>query len=94
MGRLLKQERRLVYRSLIGGCVFAAMSMLLSTIAMLLTQPPFNLADVWGGRLSALVGVFGALSTQWVGRLADQGYNTILTWVGSQFDAISWGLCI
>lgn len=91
MGRLLKQERRLVYRSLIGGCVFAAMSMLFSTIAMLLTQPPFNLADVWVG-IVTLVGVFGALSTQWVGRLADRGYNTILTWVGCAILAISWGL--
>ncbi|MEN3980421.1 MFS transporter [Acinetobacter sp. CWB-B33] len=89
MGQLLKQERRLVYRSLLGGCVFAAMSMLFSTIAMLLTAPPFSLADVWVGVLT-LVGVFGALSTQSVGKWADRGYNAKLTWAGCSIMAFSW----
>ena len=91
MGQLLKQEPRLIYRSLIGGCVFAAMSMLFSTIAMLLTQPPFELADVWVG-IVTLVGVFGALSTQLIGRWADRGYNRMLTWLGCSILALSWGL--
>ncbi|OTG80937.1 MFS transporter [Acinetobacter sp. ANC 5054] len=91
MGQLLKTEPRLIYRSLIGSCAFAAMSMLFSTIAMLLTQPPFGLADVWVG-IVTLVGVFGALSTQLIGRWADQGYNQILTWLGCSILGLSWGL--
>ena len=47
MAALLKQEPRLVLRSLTGACAFAAMSMLFSTIALLLTQEPFQLSDVW-----------------------------------------------
>ncbi|MCL6241925.1 MFS transporter [Acinetobacter amyesii] len=91
MGALLKHEPRLIFRSLIGGCVFAAMSMLFSTIAMLLTEPPFHLADVWVGVVT-LVGVFGALSTQWIGRWADLGFNRKLTWLGCSILALSWGL--
>ncbi|OTG89353.1 MFS transporter [Acinetobacter sp. ANC 3813] len=91
MGLLLAQERRLVYRALIGGCVFAAMSMLFSTIAMLLTAPPFSLADLWVGVVT-LVGVFGALSTQWVGKWADRGHNAKLTWAGCLIMACSWAL--
>ena len=89
MVQLLTQERRLVYRSIIGGCAFATMSILFSTIAMLLTAPPFSLADVWVGVLT-LVGVFGALSTQWIGKWASHGYNTQLTWVGCTILAVSW----
>ena len=47
MGVLLKEERRLVYRAIIGGFAFAAMSILFSTIAVLLTSEPFKLPDVW-----------------------------------------------
>ena len=89
MALLLRQERRLVYRALIGGCVFAAMSILFSTIAMLLTAPPFSLADVWVGVLTR-AGVFGALSTQWIGKWADRGYNARLTWAGCLILAASW----
>lgn len=56
MGMLLREEPRLGLRSLIGACAFAAMSMLFSTIALLLTQKPFHLSDVMVG-LVTLVGV-------------------------------------
>ncbi len=90
MGQLL-QERRLLLRSLAGGCAFAAMSILFSTIAMLLTAPPFALADVWVGVVT-LAGVFGALSTQWIGRWADRGYTQKLTAAGCLILCLSWGL--
>ena len=89
MGQLLKQERRLVLRSLIGGFVFAAMSILFSTIALLLTSETYQLPDVLVGVIP-LIGVFGALSTQYVGKLADRGYTTTLTWTGCAIMAISW----
>jgi len=89
MGKLLAEEPRLALRSMTGAFAFAAMSILFSTIALLLTQPPFNLADVMVG-LVTLVGVFGALSTQVIGKWADRGYIKLLTWIGCLILAGSW----
>lgn len=89
MGNLLQTERRLMYRSLIGGFAFAAMSILFSTIAVLLTSEPFKLPDVMVG-VSTLIGVFGALSTTQIGKIADKGYTQQLTWIGIAVLTISW----
>ncbi|WP_445660662.1 MFS transporter [Acinetobacter sp. F16] len=89
MATLLKQEPRLVLRSLTGACAFAAMSMLFSTIALLLTQKPFQLSDVMVG-LVTLVGVFGALSTQVIGKWADRGHIKTLSWIGGSILIGSW----
>jgi predicted MFS family arabinose efflux permease len=89
MAILLKQEPRLVFRSLTGACAFAAMSMLFSTIALLLTQKPFQLSDVMVG-LVTLVGVFGALSTQVIGKWADRGHIKTLSWIGCSILIGSW----
>ncbi|MCO8098096.1 MFS transporter [Acinetobacter lwoffii] len=89
MGILLKQEPRLVLRSLTGACAFAAMSMLFSTIALLLTQEPFQLSDVMVG-LVTLAGVFGALSTQFIGKWADRGHIKTLSWIGCSILIGSW----
>lgn len=89
MGQLISTERRLVYRSLVGGFCFAAMSILFSTIAVLLTSKPFELPDVMVGVVT-LVGVFGALSTPYWGRVADRGRTQHLTWFGLAVLAISW----
>jgi len=89
MAILLKQEPRLVLRSLTGACAFAAMSMLFSTIALLLTQKPFQLSDVMVG-LVTLVGVFGALSTQIIGKWADRGHIKTLSWIGCSILIGSW----
>ena len=89
MAILLKQEPRLVLRSLTGACAFAAMSMLFSTIALLLTQKPFQLSDVMVG-LVTLVGVFGALSTQVIGKWADRGHIKTLSWIGCSILIGSW----
>ncbi|OTG64739.1 MFS transporter [Acinetobacter silvestris] len=90
MGHLLKQEPRLLYRALVGGFAFAAMSILFSTIAVLLTSEPFNLPDVLVG-VATLIGVFGALSTTKIGKIADRGHTKALTWIGITILAISWG---
>ena len=89
MTSLIQQEPRLIFRSLIGGFAFAAMSILFSTIAVLLTSEPFNLPDVMVG-IATLVGVFGALSTTKIGKIADKGYTNSLTWLGICVLAISW----
>lgn len=89
MSILLKQEPRLGFRSLIGGFVFAAMSTLFSTIAILLTSSPFHLSDVLVGVVT-LAGVFGALSTTKIGKIADQGHTLSLTWIGLLTLIVSW----
>lgn len=89
MAILLSEEKRLIYRSLIGGFAFAAMSILFSTIAVLLTSEPFKLPDFMVG-VATLIGVFGALSTTKIGKFADRGHTTLLTWIGIAILAISW----
>lgn len=37
-----------------------------------------------------LVGIFGALSTQYIGKYADQGYTKQLTWIGCGLFIMSW----
>lgn len=91
MGVLLKEERRLVYRAIIGGFAFAAMSILFSTIAVLLTSEPFKLPDVLVG-VATIIGVFGALATAKIGKIADRGHTSILTWIGVALMIVSWAL--
>lgn len=88
MGQLLKEEKRLVYRSLLGGFAFATMSILFSTIAILMTTA-YQLSDVMVGFI-ALAGVFGALSTKKIGKIADKGYTTIITWAGLAILSCAW----
>ncbi|QHH98115.1 MFS transporter [Acinetobacter dispersus] len=88
MAQLLKQEKRLVLRALAGGFAFAAVSILYSTIALLLTSA-HHLQDLLIGMVP-LVGIFGALSTQYVGKYADQGYTNQLTWLGCGLFIVSW----
>ncbi|MCH7305262.1 MFS transporter [Acinetobacter sp. NIPH 1869] len=88
MAQLLKQEKRLVLRALAGGFAFAAVSILYSTIALLLTSA-HHLQDLLIGMVP-LVGIFGALSTQYIGKYADQGYTSQLTWMGCALFILSW----
>lgn len=88
MAKLLQEERRLVYRALIGAFAFATMSILFSTIALLMTSS-FQLSDVMVGFVT-LVGVFGALSTKKIGKIADLGYTKAITWTGILILGLSW----
>lgn len=85
---LIRQEKRLVYRALIGASAFAAMSVLFSTIAVLLGSS-FGLPDVAVG-LVTLIGVFGALFTKKIGKIADRGHGKLITWAGLSLLAVSW----
>lgn len=88
MGQLLKQEKRLVLRALTGGFAFAAVSILYSTIALLLSSA-HQLPDLFIGMVT-LVGIYGALSTQYIGKYADQGFTNQLTWMGCGLFILSW----
>lgn len=87
---LLKEEPRLVFRAYTGAFAFAAMSILFSTIAVLLSSS-FNLSDLAIGFVT-LAGVIGALSTKKVGQFADRGYIRLLSWLGLGLMACSWYL--
>ncbi len=89
MAILIGEEKRLIFRAFIGGFSFAAMSILFSTIAVLLTGKPFNLPDALVG-IVTLIGVFGALSAAQIGKIADRGYTRALTWIGVCTMSISW----
>lgn len=89
MRHLLFEEKRLILRALVGACAFASMSTLFSTMALLLSSPPFHLKDFMIGIVS-LIGVFGALSTSYAGKLADRGYTLVLTSAGCGLLLISW----
>ena len=88
MASLIKEENRLVLRSL-SVDAHSLRSVHFSTIAVLLSGPAFQLPDFMIG-LIPLMGIFGALSTQWIGKQADKGYTRILTWIGCGLLGISW----
>lgn len=90
MAKLLIEEKRLLLRGLIGACSFASMSILYSTISTYLSGNPFYLQDAWIGIVS-LVGIFGALSSKFVGQLADKGFAFFLSFLGCACLLIAWG---
>lgn len=89
MKALITEEHRLSIRGLMGGFSFASMSILFATMAVYLSAPPFNLKDAFIGMIS-LVGIIGALSSQYVGKFADRGYTVQLTFIGSILLISSW----
>ena len=91
MATLIKQENRLVLRSLIGAFSFGSMSTLFATLALLLAKPPFNLSDFYIGVIG-LTGLIGAFFAQYAGKLADRGYAVQLTLTGAFTLCLSWAV--
>lgn len=89
MKSLIVEEPRLILRALVGAFAFSSLSILFSTIAVYLSAPPFQLKDTFIGLIS-LVGIFGALSSKYVGQWADRGYSIQLSFLGTFFLLISW----
>ncbi|MDB4896211.1 MAG: putative permease of the major facilitator superfamily [Firmicutes bacterium] len=72
VGRLLLDEPVVRLRSAFGALAFAAFSVFWTTVAFVLSGPPYHYnAAVIG--LFGLVGAMGALSASYAGRLADRG---------------------
>ncbi|WP_241385408.1 MFS transporter [Rhodococcus sp. CH91] len=80
---------RLRTRSILGALSFASVSALFSTMAFLLSDPPFGLDDLQIG-LVGLAGVAGALGATAAGRLVDRGYGPRATAVGVFTLVASW----
>lgn len=95
VGRLVLEEPVLRRRSAYGALVFACFSVFWTSIAFLLSRPPFNYNEAIIG-LFGLVGVTGALCASIAGRLADRGWTLLatLTFVLAtllSFVLLAWG---
>jgi predicted MFS family arabinose efflux permease len=72
VGTLVREESLLRRRSYYGAMIFAAFSVLWTSIAFLLSRPPYSYNQAVIG-VFGLVGVAGALAASYAGRLADRG---------------------
>ncbi|MCD5419193.1 MFS transporter [Rhodococcus pyridinivorans] len=89
LGTLIVTHPRLRTRTLLGGLGFASVGALFSTMAFLLSDPPFGLDDLQIG-LVGLAGVAGAFAATAAGRLVDRGYGPQTTAVGVFTLIASW----
>jgi predicted MFS family arabinose efflux permease len=90
MGSLLRHERVLQVRGVLGFLVFAAFGAFWSANVLPLRAAPHNLSHGAIGALG-LVGMAGALAAARAGRWADAGFGQRTTAAGLALLAISWG---
>lgn len=89
--RMFVEEPLFRARSLIGGLLFAAFSMLWTPLTFLLAGPPYEYSNTTIG-LFGLAGAAGAYAANRFGRLADRGLGNLATRVGLLLLVGSWGL--
>lgn len=89
--RMFVEEPLFRARSLIGGLLFAAFSMLWTPLTFLLAGPPYEYSNTIIG-LFGLAGAAGAYAANRFGRLADRGLGNLATRVGLLLLLGSWGL--
>ena len=84
-----KTEKVFLWRSVMGGLIFASFSVLWTPMAFLLAKPPFDFSDSIIGLLG-LAGVAGALAATRAGKLVDQGKARQTTTFGCILLILSW----
>jgi predicted MFS family arabinose efflux permease len=89
LGDLVRQEPVIREVSLFGAMAFGAFSVLWSTLAFFLSTPPYHYGSEVVG-LFGLVGVAGALSATFVGRLADRLNIRIITGIALAITALAF----
>lgn len=90
---LYRQEPVLRLRSLVGGCTFAAFSVLWTSMGFLLAAPPYRYSP-GGIGLFGLAGAAGALAASAAGRLGDRGLGHRVTGSGMALLVLSWGALV
>lgn len=88
---LLATEPVLRRRAAYGACTFATFSVLWTSLAFLLTRPPYRYGEAVIG-LFGLAGVAGALCASVAGRLADRGLARLSTGVFVAVAVLAWAL--
>lgn len=86
---MYKEERILRIRSLLCMFIFAAFSILWTSLVLPLSQPPLSLSHSAIGAFG-LAGAAGALGATRAGRLADRGYGQITTGIALIMLLFSW----
>jgi predicted MFS family arabinose efflux permease len=90
---LLRDEPLLRVRAAIGGLIFGSFSVLWTSLAFLLSRPPYGYHDSVIG-LFGLVGAAGALSAAAAGRQGDRGHAARNSVLGLCILLASWGLIL
>jgi predicted MFS family arabinose efflux permease len=93
VGRLVVQEPVLRQRMAVGAAVMGCFSALWTSIAFLLSGPPYNYGNTAIG-LFGLAGIAGAAIAPVAGRLADRGKGKLATSAGLLILLASWGLLL
>src|SRR5690348_8517318 len=93
VGRLVAQEPVLRQRMAVGAAVMGCFSALWTSIAFLLSGPPYNYGNTAIG-LFGLAGIAGAAIAPVAGRLADRGKGRLATSAGLLILLASWGLLL
>jgi len=86
---LLREEPTLRLRGLMGAVAFATFSVMWTSIAFLLSAPPYGYSSSTIG-LFGLAGAAGALAANVVGRLSDRGHGPQTTRLCLVFLLLSW----
>lgn len=89
MFHLLKTHEVLQKRAILGGICFAAVSIVFTTMALLLSEQPYQFSDFQIG-LVGLVGITGVIMGPWVGQQFQKGKEPQLTSISLYLLLISW----
>jgi predicted MFS family arabinose efflux permease len=89
--RIARAEPVLRRRALFGALSFGAFSVLWTTLAFLLSGPPYGYGEGTIG-LFGLVGAAGALTASVVGRFTDRGWSRRLTGLSALFMLVGYAL--
>jgi predicted MFS family arabinose efflux permease len=88
---LMRSEPTLRLRSAFGGLLFAAFTVLWTSLSFLLAKPPYHYSEAVIG-LFGLLGASGALMATLSGRLADRGHERLVTGASIAITVGSFGL--
>ncbi|XID75241.1 MFS transporter [Alkanindiges sp. WGS2144] len=87
--RFFKTEKIFLWRSVMGGLIFACFGVLWTPLAFLLAEPPYGYSNSIIG-LFGLAGVAGALAATSAGKMVDQGRSREATTLGCILLIASW----